>query len=368
MSNKIKVCSLFSGIGGFETGIFNAFGEKNVEVVFASEIDKYANLSYEIIYNHKPKGDITKISEKEVPNHDLLVGGFPCQSFSMAGKRLGINDARGTMFFEIARILKEKKPKNVLLENVKGLLMHDKGKTFQIIVEILSDLGYCVDFTILNSKNFNVPQSRERVYIVGAREVMKEKWDFDKVKGLVHRTKKELLKKGNINTFNFDFPINEKTNKNLRDLLEKEVEEKYYLTTEKEKEVLSRNKREKEEHLKMSQEKNLKLVFFDGVTEKPNWLDNGKRYSRNYKQGSRIYNSIGLASTLSASGTNGYYLTEDWRIRKLTPLECFRMQSFPDNYYYRLKEKGVSDRQLYKMAGNAVTTNVIKEIASKFVF
>lgn len=181
---------MFSGIGGFELGIQQAY-EDNIrpiqsevseesgnkhgtkdkslkwECVGYSEIDKYAIQIYEKHFNHKNYGDATKIDTRQLPEFDLLVGGFPCQAFSIAGKRKGFDDTRGTLFFEIARILADKRPRNFILENVKGLLSHDNGKTFQTILGVLTDLGYCVEWQVLNSKNFGVPQNRERVFFVG---------------------------------------------------------------------------------------------------------------------------------------------------------------------------------------------------------
>ena len=137
----MKIVSLFSGIGGFELGIKNS--KLKSEVVFSSEIDKYATASYLSNFNdNNLNGDITKIDEKDIPDHDLLVGGFPCQAFSIAGKQKGFNDARGTLFFDVARILKEKKPKYFLLENVKNLVAHDDGNTFKTIIRILNEIGY----------------------------------------------------------------------------------------------------------------------------------------------------------------------------------------------------------------------------------
>ena len=202
----IKYFSMFSGIGGFELGIQNAYrsedggsqentqGNRNEpkesqEVsttqrptstgttdradqrplcIGYSEVDKYAIKVYERQFNgHKNYGDATTINAKELPDFDLLVGGFPCQAFSVAGKRAGFNDTRGTLFFDIARILAEKRPRHLVLENVKGLLSHDQGKTFQTILGVLSDLGYRVEWQVLNSKDFGVPQNRERIFIVG---------------------------------------------------------------------------------------------------------------------------------------------------------------------------------------------------------
>jgi DNA (cytosine-5)-methyltransferase 1 len=191
----MKYFSMFSGIGGFEIGIQRAFDGKSsggfgqTQSIFEpgvpdisgepdkrqhpacvgySEIDKYAIKVYERQFNgHTNYGDATTINAKELPDFDLLVGGFPCQAFSVAGKRAGFNDTRGTLFFDIARILKEKRPRHLVLENVKGLLSHEQGKTFQTIIGVLSDIGYRVEWQVLNSKNFGVPQNRERVFIIG---------------------------------------------------------------------------------------------------------------------------------------------------------------------------------------------------------
>ena len=191
----MKYLSTFSGIGGFELGIQQAyeyvqrtegFQQRGLEgdidmpdtresclapeplCIGYSEIDKYAASIYQKHFpNHTNYGDITKINEKELPDFELLVGGFPCQSFSIAGKRGGFNDTRGTLFFEIARIIRKKQPRLLLLENVKGLLSHDKGKTFATIISTLDELGYDIQWQVLNSKNHGVPQNRERVFIVG---------------------------------------------------------------------------------------------------------------------------------------------------------------------------------------------------------
>lgn len=194
----MKYLSLFSGIGGFELGIQQAYEELFNEVELGgcgqkkddlettlslpvsesdkrqyptcigySEIDKYAIQVYNKHFKHKNYGDCTKIITSELPDFDLLVGGFPCQAFSIAGKRRGFDEARGTLFFDIARILADKKPRNFILENVKGLLSHDGGRTFTTIIRILSTMGYFVEWQVLNAKNFGVPQNRERVFIVG---------------------------------------------------------------------------------------------------------------------------------------------------------------------------------------------------------
>ena len=166
VEDKLRVFSVFSGIGGFELGLLNS--DYEFEIVGYSEIDKYASSIYERNFKDvKNYGDATEINTGELPDFDLLVGGFPCQAFSIAGKRKGFDDTRGTLFFELARILRDKKPRYFLFENVKGLLSHDKGKTFQTILEIIDELGYNVQWNIYNSKNYGVPQNRERVFIKG---------------------------------------------------------------------------------------------------------------------------------------------------------------------------------------------------------
>ena len=162
----IKYFSMFSGIGGFEYGMQKS--KQDFECVGYCEIDKYAIQIYEKHYpNHINYGDATKLRTEELPDFDFLVGGFPCQAFSICGYRLGFNDTRGTLFFEIARILKDKRPKYFLLENVRNLLSHNNGQTFQTILKILSDLDYYVEAEVYNSKDYNVPQRRERVFIKG---------------------------------------------------------------------------------------------------------------------------------------------------------------------------------------------------------
>ena len=167
-NHKFTFIDLFAGIGGFRLAFQNLGGK----CVFSSEIDPYAQKTYERNFGELPQGDITKINEKDVPEHDILTGGFPCQAFSIAGRKGGFDDTRGTLFFDVARIIKEKQPKAFFLENVKGLISHNKGKTLEVILNTLrDDLGYFVpDPQIMNAKNFGVPQNRERIFIVGFRK------------------------------------------------------------------------------------------------------------------------------------------------------------------------------------------------------
>lgn len=163
MKKNLKFIDLFAGIGGFRL----AFDKLGCECVFSSEIDLYSQRTYAKNYNETPFGDITKIHEGEVPNHDILRAGFPCQAFSIAGYRKGFEDTRGTLFFEVLRILKTKKPKSFILENVRGLTSHEKGKTLEIILDNLKLLNYEVYYKVLNTKDYGVPQNRDRIFIIG---------------------------------------------------------------------------------------------------------------------------------------------------------------------------------------------------------
>lgn len=169
---KLRFIDLFCGIGGFRIAFEDACRENNLlsECVFSSDIDKFAQDSYEANFGERPTGDITKVDEKSIPDHDVLFAGFPCQAFSIIGLRGGFDDIRGTLFFDVARILKEKKPKAFVLENVKQLKGHDKGRTLQTILTTLDELGYNVFCKVLNALDYGLPQKRERIVIVGHRE------------------------------------------------------------------------------------------------------------------------------------------------------------------------------------------------------
>jgi DNA (cytosine-5)-methyltransferase 1 len=177
---KIKFIDLFCGIGGFHYAMERATKELELEssCVFSSDIDPYAREAYEINFNSTPLGDITKINAKEIPAHDILLGGFPCQAFSIIGDRKGFDDTRGTLFFDIARILEAKQPKGFVLENVKQLKGHDNGRTLRRITKTLIDLGYDIDFKVLNALDFGLPQKRERIFIVGWKKKLVYNWEF----------------------------------------------------------------------------------------------------------------------------------------------------------------------------------------------
>ncbi|WP_214626518.1 DNA (cytosine-5-)-methyltransferase [Paenibacillus agaridevorans] len=216
---SFRYVSLFAGIGGFDT----ALNELGGECVMASEIDKYAVQAYELIYGHKPAGDVTKIDAVDVPDHDVLVAGFPCQAFSVAGQRKGFEDTRGTLFFEVARIAKHKRP----LENVKGLMSHDGGRTLDVIIATLNEIGYTVDFEVLNSKYFGVPQNRERIFIACVLDGKEQPWNIEG-NNMVAKAKCRLQEAA-AKVFNFDWPTNNTVTTRLRDILEPVVSEKYYL-------------------------------------------------------------------------------------------------------------------------------------------
>ncbi|NWF65927.1 MAG: DNA cytosine methyltransferase [Campylobacterales bacterium] len=302
-SNTFKAIDLFAGIGGIRLGFSQAFG-KNLKFVFSSEIDKYAKETYYANFGEIPHGDITVIDELDIPNHDILLAGFPCQAFSIAGKRLGFEDTRGTLFFEVARIIKHHKPKVVFLENVKGFVNHDKGNTFKVVKETLEELGYRVFAKVLNAKDFGVPQNRERIYIVGF---------LDK-------------------TIEFEFPKALQKNIKVGDILEKSVDEKYTISDR----LWAGHQRRKIEH--RAKGNGFGYSLFNGNSSYTSTIS-----ARYYKDGSEILIEQGLRNP-----------------RKLTPREAGRLQGFSDDF-----KIVVSDVQIYKQFGNSVCVPVIKAISKE---
>lgn len=392
---KLRICSLFSGIGGFETGFINAFGRENCKIVFASEIDKFASEGYELLYGDKPFGDVRQIHASDVPDHDILLAGFPCQAFSLAGKKLGLNDARGTLFFEVARIAKEKKPRFIVLENVRGLLSDSDGSTIRTILSILSDIGYKVDINLLNSKFYDVAQSRERVFIVAMRDVKEETWDINGREAAISQLKKDLIGNEDFHTFNFLYPNNSVITKRIKDIMEESVEERYYMKEEVSRQ-LAEYIREKDlnldlevdnndikkildipKHILNDNERQRRLYSIEGISptvlarsDTPKILLLGYLDMKAGKQVRSVYDVEGLSPTVdTAQGGHRQIkvlLKPEYQVRKLTPLEVFRLQAFPDEYYHLLRsELNMSPTQLYKMAGNAVTTTVIEAIANQ---
>ena len=234
--NKFTFVELFAGIGGVSFG-FEKVGGK---CVLAAEYDperagkrQFAQEAYKLLHPNVPiVGDVTELNGGDVPDHDLLSFTFPCQSFSLSGKRGGFEDARGTLYFEAMRIAREKKPKIIFAENVKGIVNHDKGKTLDTIIQVANESGYIVDYEILNSKFFGVPQNRERWFLIGVREdlIEAEPWIVEG-NTIIPKSKKRIGEWAK--TFNFDWPVQESVTTRLRDILETEVDEKYYLDDDK---------------------------------------------------------------------------------------------------------------------------------------
>jgi len=386
----MKYLSLFSGVGGFELGIQQAYESNNKSKIKGlqtendstsnnsdtsqttptcigySEIDKYACQIYEkhftkklpycshcweqkererklpskresircensemcincgksasLLFNktHKNYGDTTKIDTKHLPDFELLVGGFPCQSFSIAGKRGGFDDTRGTLFFDIARILADKKPRNILLENVKGLLSHDGGKTFQTIIGVLTDLGYFIEWQVLNSKNFGVPQNRERVFIIGHLGEQPRRKVFpigENTEEIIKTNKRKRITTGRTRNFGSSGQLHGKD------------ETCSTLTTSM-----------------GTGGNNVPMICRGGMQDNAAEMENQS------------------PALTEAMGKGGGHTPIVSNIRKLTPTECERLQGFPDGW-----TEGVSDTQRYKTLGNAVTVNVIKEIIKRMI-
>ncbi|BDR57453.1 DNA cytosine methyltransferase [Xylocopilactobacillus apis] len=308
---KTKIISLFAGVGGIDLGfsMTNKF-----ETIYANEFDKYAQETFAQNYSKKilDRRDIHSVETKDIPDADIVIAGFPCQPFSIAGYRKGLSDERGDLFFETLRVIKAKQPKVVFLENVKNLVTHDHGNTFKVIREFLVHAGYFVKWKVLNAKDYgNIPQNRERIYVVG----FKDRKSFEK----------------------FEFPTPVKLIKPLSDIIEydKTVDEKYYY-------------------------KEGKQPFYNKLAEEMQNPDSVYQWRRIYVR----ENKNGVIPTLTANmGTGGHnvplILTSDGRIRKLTPRETFNAQGFPKSF----KLPKIADSHLYKQAGNSVVVPLIKRIA-----
>jgi DNA (cytosine-5)-methyltransferase 1 len=310
---KFKFIDLFAGIGGIRLAFQNLGGK----CVFTSEWDTYSKKTYDANFGEVPFGDITKISETDIPDHDILLGGFPCQPFSIAGvskkNALGrahgfLDETQGTLFFDVARIIKHKMPSAFMLENVKNLVSHDKGKTFKVIKETLKELGYSLHFKVLDGKHF-VPQHRERIIIVGFRT--------DKFK----------------DEESFEFPQMSDTKFAIKDILEDEVDSKYTLSD--------------------------KLWnYLQGYAKKHKEKGNGFGFG--------LTDLNGISRTMSAryykDGAEILIPQEDKNPRRLTPRECARLQGFPDSFLIP-----VSDNQAYKQFGNSVVTPLIQAVGQNIV-
>ena len=292
---------LFAGIGGIRLG----FEQNGGKCVFSSEWDKYACQTYQTNFGECPAGDITKIRPEEIPQFDVLCAGFPCQPFSQAGLKKGFKDTRGTLFFNIAEIIDHHKPKVVFLENVKRLRTHDGGRTFNVIKEVLEDMGYTVFDKVLNAKEFGVPQNRERIYIVAF-----------------------------LGQPEFEFPTPSKRLTKVGEILEKSVDDKYTLSDR----LWSGHVRRLKEH----REKGYGFGYSLFDKESPYTSTISARY---YKDGSEIL--------IKQKGKNP---------RKITPREAARLQGFPEKFFIP-----VSDTQAYKQFGNSVSVPVIHAVAKQAV-
>ena len=361
---------MFSGIGGFEYGMSESCVD--FECVGFSEVDKYAKSIYRRHFpEHNDLGDATRIRTDGLEDFDLLVGGFPCQAFSIAGYRRGFDDTRGTLFFEICRILKDKRPRYFLLENVKGLLSHDKGKTFQTMLGVLSDLGYDVEWCVLNSKNFQVPQNRERVYLKGyfrgrcGGEVL-----FDSEAGGEVDEQINYLKFG---SQGYRLLGVDGINQTLAATGGNCGRSTYILESDAEIKVTGNLSNTGYGGGNIFHETGISSTLLATNYKHPITVSREKVISlNNAKQGQRVYSDDGVSCTLCGNGggqggKTGLYQTDPSRIRRLTPLECERLQGFPDNWTrYGADDEPISDTQRYKCCGNAVTTNVIKYLVEEW--
>lgn len=270
---KIKFIDLFCGIGGFRVAMDEACRENDLipDCVFSSDINPFCQDSYENNFGHRPAGDITQVHEKNIPDHDILFAGFPCQPFSIIGQMQGFNDIRGTLFFDIARIIKHKKPKAFILENVKQLVGHNGGKTLKTILKTLQkDLGYNVHYAVLNALDYGLPQKRERVIIVGHREPIY-----------------------------FSYPSPVRPFKPLSEILEKRVDKKHFAS----------------DYIKKRRKQKHKSAYKLSI-----WHEN--------KAGNIC--SYPYSCALRAGASYNYLLVNGER--RLTPREMFRLQGFPDTY------------------------------------
>ncbi len=330
MTDRYRSIDLFAGIGGIRMGFDQAF-EKSIETKFVCEYDKYAQATYRANFkdDFEITGDITLVSEKDVPDFDICLAGFPCQAFSIAGKKQGFKDdykgrCRGTLFFDVARICAEHNPKVIFCENVKGLTSHDRGNTFRIITETLENLGkygYNVYCKVLNSKDFGVPQNRERIYMVAFRK--------------------------DIDSSGFSFPEGKDDSKTIADIMEKDVPSaKYYLSDT----YLNTLKEHKARHEAKGNGFGYVVRPTGGIAGAI--VCGGMGRERNLIIDERLTDFTPVTNIKGEINRQG--------IRKLTPREWARLQGFPDSYNLIL-----ADTHLYKQLGNSVTVPVIKAIAER---
>lgn len=374
---------LFAGIGGFRQGM-ESQGNKCVGYV---EIDKFARQSYQAMYDTKGEwtaNDITKVTDEDWKQFsgkvECICGGFPCQSFSIAGRRAGFADkTRGTLFFEIARAAEQIKPRYLFMENVKGLLSHDQGRTFETIIQTLDELGYDAEWHVLNSKNFGVPQNRERVIIIGhlrgssTREVF-----FDSGESEQFARENEIIDM---------LPVSDSRHGRRGTVLNPNgISSALAATDYKLPKQIIQVGNYMEDH-KFKNPQPGRVYSKDGISPTLNTMQGGSRepkilvnsypdgvypvndpeISNKTQNGRRIKGKDDPEFTLTVRDKHGILIKskDAIRIRKLTPLECWRLQGFSDEYFKKAKQAGLSDSQLYKQAGNSVTVPVIEFVARR---
>ncbi|NQU83467.1 MAG: DNA (cytosine-5-)-methyltransferase [Parcubacteria group bacterium] len=308
---------LFAGIGGFRY----ALESHGAKCVYTSEWDKFSQITYKENFGDLPDGDITKVKEKNIPKHNIICAGFPCQAFSISGKQKGFNDARGTLFFDIIRIAKLHKPEILFLENVKNLAKHDNGKTLKVIEETLEKLGYDVNYKVLNASYFGSPTSRKRIYFVCFRK--------------------------DLNVKNFSFPAYTYEKVRLKDFLQEAKETEQY--------VINRD------DIRIH-EKNIDDDLFGNPPFKPVRIGTMNKGG----QGERIYSDLGHAVTFSAYGggpgkITGAYLING-KVRRLSPRECAQVMGFPKDF-----KIPVRDNQALRQFGNSVVVPVLKNIFAQII-
>lgn len=320
MKNLYYAIDLFAGIGGIRLGFQQAFKDR-IKFVFSNEIDDFCCQTYEKNFGKNPKGDIREIEINKLLKFDILLAGFPCQAFSIAGRKEGFNDERGNLFFFIEEILKEKRPSAFLLENVKHLQHHDKGRTFSIIKDILvNKLKYYIHYKILNAVDFGLPQKRERIYIVGFKENLK-----------------------------FEFPSGGKTDIAIKNILEKDVDIKYYLSQQ----YLNGLINHKERHKAKGHGFGFIVIDRDDIAN--TIVTGGMGRERNLVEDKIYYDYW-------KPGDDPYKKKNNKGIRKMTEREWARLQGFPEDF-----EFPVSMTQAYKQLANSVPISVIKEIAKEIM-
>lgn len=359
MNKQLTFIDFFSGIGGFRIGLERA----GFKCIGYCDNDKYANKLYRNYFDTSKEyfyNDIKEINTAELPDFDIFCGGFPCQSFSIAGRRLGFEDTRGTMFFEVARILRDKRPKYFILENVKGLLNHDGGKTFQTILKILSDIGYQTQWQLLNSKFFGVPQNRERVYIVGCygKECIGKIFPINGIGSEDYE--KSFLKQA----------IETSGKPQGQRVYEPDGISPCLLGTGPKSQFLNKPRHDKYkvsdivQTLKVAGDTPLMKVR-NGTKQGYDIATEGDGINLAFPNSKTRRGRVGkgCSQTLDTSCNMG--TIDGCRIRRLTPLECFRLQGFPDEMIETARKIGLADTHLYKMAGNAVTVNVVETVARK---